>query len=570
MGDVTEFIIDGVSGLAPGGVEGKCLVVGCCSLGQSGKGYLLGRRSDLTSLLGVGPLVDALRDVFAAGGQEPYVVAVPAPGAAGGYITPCRHEGDGPEAQSAGLPLAAADIVAVVTVAGANGEAALKVSLDGGDTFPETAAVPENGEAAIGETGARLIFQATLENPLIVDDAYSFKVVTPLSQHRQSGPGPAVTAAGEPKAGGQLQLMIVKGGELNTATYRLSIDGGDNFGPTRTLPLDAEIEVADLGFKLELAAGEYQAGSLYSWEVLPPVPTTAAVMEALSPALEQFDVEFVYVVGPSDSVDWSAAAALAQEMWNSHRPTYFKFETRPPYADEDLSDWAVSLLEERAGFASMYVQAVAAFGEVTDSSGLSKVRSWGGLNAGRTLANPVQRAAGRVRDGGLGQAVLPEGWNETLHKALTEAGFVTAKRYAGKNGVFWSDSVTMAEVGSDYQYEEVLRVVFKALRKCRIAALNSLYDEAGDPVLPESAAGLKYLEASLEAALDAMVKARPPEMADYVVDIPLNQDIAGNGVLAELTFIGIPIIRSIKLYGRYVYAGGKFDPRLEDENEQSY
>lgn len=308
---------------------------------------------------------------------------------------------------------------------------------------------------------------------------------------------------------------------MNTGLYQLSIDGGDNFGPRRTLPVDGLINVSDLGLTLRLEAGEYVAGTIYSWDVLSPAPTIAAVMEALTVPLELYDVEFVYIVGPSDSVDWAAAAALAQEQWNKHRPTYFKFESRMPYSGEDLSDWAAALITERSDFASMYVQVISAFGETSDSTGLSKVRSWGGLNAGKTLLNPVQRAAGRVRDGSISQATLPDGWNETVQGLLEDAGYLTAKRYAGVYGVFWGDSKTMAEITSDFQYEEVLRVTFKALRKARIAALKSLYDEAGDPLLPEHAAGLKFLEANLEAALDTMVKAVPPEMAAYVVESPL-------------------------------------------------
>ncbi len=325
--------------------------------------------------------------------------------------------------------------------------------------------------------------------------------------------------------------------------------------------------MTELGLTLNLAAGEYVAGTIYSWEVLPPVPTTAAVMEALVFPLEVYDVEFVYIVGPSDSVDWAAASALAQEQWNKHRPTYFKFEARQPYATEDLSDWTSWLITERDGFASYFVQVIASYGETADSTGLSRVRNWGGLNAGKTLANPVQRAAGRVRDGAISQVTLPEGWNESVQGFLEEASYITAKRYAGLYGGYWGDSMTMADKTSDFLYEEVLRVTFKALRKARIAALKSLYDEAGDPLLPEQAAGLKFLEANLEAALDTMVKAIPPEMAAYVVEIPTGQDIVNNGLAVELTFIGIPIIRSIKLYGKYVYAGGKFDPRLTVWNQ---
>ena len=569
MGDVTEFIIDGTSGLAPGGVEGQCIVAGCCSRGEIGKGYLLGKRSDLVGLLGVGPLVDSLRDVFVTAGQDARVIAVPVEGRPGGYITECRRQGYGPKAVSSGVALAAADVMVVVTVGGANGTAAVKISQDGGKTFPDTATVPADGEVVIAGTGARIIFEATDEKPLLADESYIFKVVTAVSDHRQSGEGPAVAVEGEPKAGGQLQLLINKSGPLNTGLYQLSIDGGDNFGPRRTLPIDGRISVPDLGLTLILESGEYQAGTIYYWEVLSPAPTTAAVMEALTVPLELYDVEFVYVVGSSDSVDWAAASALAQEQWNKHRPTYFKFESRLPYSGEDLSDWTAALITERSDFASMYVQVVAAFGETSDSTGLSKVRNWGGLNAGKTLLNPVQRAAGRVRDGSVSQATLPEGWNETVQGLLEDAGYITAKRYAGLYGVFWGDSKTMAEVTSDFQYEEVLRVTFKALRKARIAALKSLYDEAGDVLLPEHAVGLKFLQANLESALDTMVKAVPQEMAAYVVDIPPRQDIVNNGLAVELTFIGIPIIRSIKLFGKYVYAGGKFDPRLDEYEYQS-
>ena len=48
--------------------------------------------------------------------------------------------------------------------------------------------------------------------------------------------------------------------------------------------------------------------------------------------------------------------------------------------------------------------------------------------------------------------------------------------------------------------------------------------------------------------------------ADIV--IPPGQDIVNNGVAVEMTLIGIPIIRTIKLYASYVYAGSSFDPRL--------
>ncbi len=51
------------------------------------------------------------------------------------------------------------------------------------------------------------------------------------------------------------------------------------------------------------------------------------------------------------------------------------------------------------------------------------------------------------------------------------------------------------------------------------------------------------------------------------MNIPAGQDITNNGVAVEVTLIGIPIIREIRLYNRYVYAGSRFDPRMEEKEE---
>ena len=175
------------------------------------------------------------------------------------------------------------------------------------------------------------------------------------------------------------------------------------------------------------------------------------------------------------------------------------------------------------------------------------------------------RAPGRVRDGGISQGSLPDLWTEAHQATLEDNGFVTAKYYAGLNAVYWGETRTLAEVTSDYQYIPVLRTTFKAIRKCRIAALKSMFDEAGDALQVADAPGLQYLRANLEMALNTLVAAVPSELAGFVVGIPSGQDIVNNGVAVELTLIGIPIIREIKLFARYVYAGSDFDPRLESE-----
>lgn len=559
MGDVLEYLVDGTSGLAPGGVDGKAIVAGVCSRGEVGKAYLVGKRTDLADVLGVGPLVDALRDVLATGGQEPVVVAVPVQGQPGGYISQPHAIGSSVKASAIGVAQENADIVATVTTPGAIGTAEVSIMING-QASPATVTAES---MPLGETGATLLFPA---GATLIDDAvFKVTVRTAISPVARFGAetSPMIQVAGTVLAGAELALQIVTPGQRNEGTYRLSIDGGDNYGKTRTIPVDGVVALPDYGVSITFPEGEYAGGVTYACTLLAPAPGIVDVMTALQSPLALNDVEFVLVAGPTDAVDWSAAQAKADELWNLHRPTYFKMSARLPYDNEDLHDYTAWLQGQRENFAGRFVQVCAQFGEITDTGGTRKARNWAGLQAGRVMSIPVQRATGRVKDGPVSQGSLPDGW-EAAQPILEEAGYLTAKKYAGLHGAYWGDSRTMADDTSDYRFEEVLRVVFKAVRKARIAALKSMYDEAGDPLLPTDKTGLAYLKASIENALDTMVKAVPKEMAGRVVDIPPGQDIVNNGVAVELTLIGIPIIREIKLYASYVYAGGSFDPRLTD------
>jgi hypothetical protein len=558
MGDVLEYLVDGTSGLAPGGVDGKAIIAGVCSKGEVGKAYLIGKRTNLADMLGTGPLVDTVRDALATGGQEPVIVAVPVQGQPGGYISQPHIVGSTVKAYTAGVPQSNADIAVTVTAGGEVGTAALSVSLDGGAT---SSAVASAASLPLGDTGATLVFPggATLE----ADAVFRVTVRTAIGPvTRQGVESPMIDVAGTVLAGAEVMIQIVKPGGRNVGTYRLSVDGGDNYGKTRTIPVDGVVSLPDYGVAVTFPEGEYAGGATYLCDLLPPMPGIVDVMTALESPLALNDVEFVHVAGPTDSVDWSAMQAKADELWNLHRPTYFKAAARLPYAGEDLNDYTAYLQTEREAVAGRFVQVCCQFGEISDPGGERKIRNWGGLQAGRVMSIPAQRATGRVKDGPVSQGGLPDGW-EAVQPVLEEAGYLTAKKYAGLKGAYWGDSRTLAEDTSDYRYEEVLRVVFKAVRKARIAALKSMYDEAGDPLLPADKSGTAYLKARIENALATMVAAIPKELAAYIVDIPPGQDIANNGVAVEITLIGIPIIRQIKLYASYVYAGGRFDPRLK-------
>ncbi|MCP3942216.1 MAG: DUF2586 family protein [Desulfobacteraceae bacterium] len=560
MGDVLEFLVNGTSGLAPGGVEGTALIAGVCSAGVAGKGYLLGKESDLGAMLGVGPLVDRLQDIFATGGQNPVVIAVPVEGLPGGYISSIMHTGTGPDGVVTGTPVENADVVVEIATAGALGTVEAKVSKDGGANFEAAAIVPVDGQISIGATGATLTLETGTH---VLGDKYEFAVRNPIGPVKKTGTGPDITITGTGRSAAQIILGIVSAGGRNDATYQLSIDGGDSWSGISTVPVDGVIVAGTTGVSITILENpDLVAGDMYECELMPPVPSISAVMTALEKPLNLYDIEFVHVVGPSDAVDWAAMGAKAEELWNKHRPTYFRAETRLPHANEDLNDWVAAMVNDRLGYSHNFVTVCAAFGEVSDVTGKRVKRNWGGLLSGRVLSIPVQRAAGRVLDGPISQGSLPDDFTESMQIILESNDYVTAKHYAGLPGAYWGDSKTLADATSDFQYEEVLRTVFKAVRKARIAALKSMYDEAGDLALEGNATGIGYLKANIENALNTMVAAVPQELAGHVVGIPENQDVVNNGVAALMKLLGIPIIREIKLYANYAYAGSAFDPRL--------
>ena len=562
MGDVLEYLVDGTSGISPGGVEGSAIVVGVCSKGQVGKGYLLGKSSDLAGLLGVGPLVERARDMLATGGQAPTLIAGPCAGEARGYLTDVVATGGNgkyPDVTVSGVPQKNLDIVVRVESAGQVGTATVKISQDGGEKFGSAVTVEQ--QLVIEGSGATLIFPE--EAQLEAGWQWAFTARLPIGPVSRVGDesSPLPTVAGTVLAGADISIQIVKGGARNEGTYQLSTDGGENYGKTRTIPVDGAVAIVDLGVTVTFPEGEYVGGTTYACNLLAPEASIVDVMAALEGPLALYDIEFVLVAGPTDSVDWAAMQAKAEELWNLHRPTYFKAETRLPYDGEDLNDFTAWLSAEKQDIAARFVQVCPQYGRVTGSDGVTGRRNAAGLQAGRSMSIPVQRATGRVRDGNISQLSLPDGW-EAVQPVLEEAGFLTAKKYAGLDGAYWGDSRTLADDTSDYRYEEVIRTVFKAVRKGRVAALKSMYDEAGDPTQgADKATGLAFLKANVEAALDTMKGANPQELADYVVNIPDGQDIVNNGVVVEITLIGIPIIREIKLYFSYTYAGGKLDPR---------
>jgi len=460
FGDVLEYIIDGTSGLSPGDVSGAGMAVGVCSLGEVGKGYLLCPQSDIEGLLGVGPLVDRLKDLFQHGGQECYIVAVPATGDTAGECGEVTHDGTGTATFAAsGTILKDADALIEILTGGALADGIkCRYSIDGGNSWDKYQTIPVGGALTIEPTGAIITFADAVSTP----------------------------------------------------------------------------------------EGSFVVGDTYAFATIAPVASLTNVMTAIDYPLAVYDVEFVYVVGASDSTDWATMGAKAEELWNDHRPTFFICEAALPGAEDTIDDWVAALVDDADDFAHSWVVVNAGFGKISMSDGHLLQRNTGGILTGLVSKIPVMRSVGNVQNCSVSNVVLPALYTNAHAKALDDAGYCTLRTYAGLSALFYSNGRTQADVISDYQFIEVLRTTFKAIRLSRIAALKSMQLEA-------TTGQLAKCKADVEQALNTMVAAIPQELDHYLVTIPPNQDIVNNGLAIEEDLYGIPIIRTIKLFFRYYY-----------------
>ncbi len=456
FGDVYEYIIDGVSGLNPGGGP-DCLIVGTCSAGVVGKSYTFGHSSDV-SVLGKGKLVDRLKDLFSITKDDPYgankeavVVVVPSTLDIVGTIGTITHAGTGTATQgTSGSALHDAKVVIEILKAGALNVAEGKVSLDGGASYSDPFTIPANGEVDITGSGVKVTFSGT-GDIFVVGDTYSFDI---------TGPGSTLTA-------------------LNSA-----IDKG----------------------------------------------------------LEVYTPSFVYVAEPTDSTHWASLGAKADSLFVEHKPTYFLTECRAKLESETINEYLDYLTGERTGFAHRFVAVSASYGLINGVS-----RNVSGLLAGSIVKARVNQSIGEVASFIISNVSIPDDWGNINSKVLDDLGYITLRRYSGLSNLYWSNGRTLADTTSDYQFIEVVETTFKAIRLSRIAALKNMQG-------PGDYNGIQKVKADIISSLKSMTSVSPKELDSFKVIIPENQDVVNNGLSFELELYGIPILRKIKLFFKFIYS----------------
>jgi flagellar capping protein FliD len=174
-------------------------------------------------------------------------------------------------ATSGGLPTSNANVVVQIVQGGAPGTATYRVSLDGGETWGSETVIPGFGTPIDVGNGATITFYGTSFSS---GDTFSFTTSLTIGPVTHTGTGTATYAAGgDPTTNAQVVIEIVEGGtDPSTVRYRISMDGGSNWGETRTgitygQPIYLE-NGATFTFNGPGAGTPFVTGDRYSFSVL--------------------------------------------------------------------------------------------------------------------------------------------------------------------------------------------------------------------------------------------------------------------------------------------------------------
>jgi hypothetical protein len=366
------------------------------------------------------------------------------------------------------------------------------------------------------------------------------------------GTGEATHAtSGAPNNNYEVVIEIIQGGALNDATYRYSIDGGDNFTGEKTTPSDGVVDIENTGIKItftEAATPEnsFKAGDVYKFKTAAPKMSNQEVLDAIA-VLKDLNLEFEYIhiVGESDSPMWAAVAAEADVLFGTYyKPIYIMCEARQKTDEESVDEYVQSLITARQIVSNYRVQVVATRAEIAAMDGKIRDTNGAGDVTGLYSKSKVSQSIGEVSEFPLSNVLklLPEGI-EPYIEMLDKAGFVTFREYIGLEGFYVTNARMFAPDGSDYQYAETVRTMNKAVREIRKQALFNMQMQL-DPTDTEGSINLikEFLEIPLERMAD------DDEIVSGRIIIPEGQDIIGTSKLkVKARAIPMAIMREIEV-----------------------
>ena len=271
--------------------------------------------------------------------------------------------------------------------------------------------------------------------------------------------GGSVTVDGSPTNAFSVVVKFTAQGQLNTAAFVYSIDGGNTFTDEITVPVNGEYEITGTGLKLKFTEAteedqkpsSFLVNDSYSFTTTAPTMTNGDVLAAFT-KLQKFaeEYEFIHVVGESDLDLWQAVSEAQIELRDVyHKPVFVVFEAKyPTTGDEedepdmmgggDLTDWALEMEAKRKKVKNYDIQVVTAWGRLVKLDGSTQITNLAGLVCGLYAKAAVQESIGKTRtEAGFGipktklLELLPAEMDNSIIELLDLAGYLTFREYDG-------------------------------------------------------------------------------------------------------------------------------------------
>jgi hypothetical protein len=387
-------------------------------------------------------------------------------------------------------------------------------------------------EPAIGDGPLRdllvsaLSIAKTTVYAIALEGSTAGKLSTVQAGADNTGAG-TITVSGSPRNEYDVAVEILSDGVLNTATFRVIVDGLP--GRQITVPDgDGCYTIVGTGISITFnpGAGMFKAGDTFSFSATAPEATNGEVLSAVDAILDaKLAIEWIAVAGVSAAPLWAALATKAAGAAERHQYLFFVAQARYKAAAETLDQWANALAgAERGTVASTRLQVCAGWIEEADANGQVDVRGLIGTYCGHLATLGVHQGPDAVRYGSLvaATAIKPDNINDGHVETLKNAGFVTARTFPGRNGIYITSGQMMSEAGSDFDFVERRRVMDKACRQVYTAQLPFVNDSV-TVAKDGSPEGVKMLIAQSEAPLNTMVS--DGEISSGSVVMPEGQNI---------------------------------------------
>ena len=363
--------------------------------------------------------------------------------------------------------------------------------------------------------------------------------ITEISKNITGG---TIVVDGKPTNAFKLKVVIVNSGELNQGVFKYYLN--DLESDEITIPLNGTYSLNGYGVNIKFT-GTLNANDYIEVSTSRPKTNIQNVLKVLEYIKNSsLNFEFIHIVGESGKEVWSSLAVEEENFFNKvKKPCIFVCEARNLQDSENIDEYTEYLRNERKGIISRGLQVIASRctymrdGKLVEENAASKIM---GLYA----ISKVQQSIGQVDIfdiKGLLE-IMPKGI-ENVSSELDDLGYTVIRKYAGADGIFVNNARTFAKVGSDYEYVERTRTMYKAVRETLKTATNKLHSQIDMSNIEVS---LKQITEFINVPVEKMVENK--ELSYARVIIPEGQDIlATSNFKFKIRAVPIGILREIEI-----------------------